>query len=126
MSSFSDYLEAKLLDHVFGATAYTAPVTLYARLYTAAPSDTGGGTEVSTGVWTNYAAVAITNNTTNFPAASGTSPTLKSNGTIIDFGTATISGAAPTVVAVALYDAATLGNEIGWAALTVNKTINNG
>ena len=27
--SFSDYLEDKVLDHVFGGTAYTAPSTLY-------------------------------------------------------------------------------------------------
>ena len=47
MSGFSDYLEDKVLDHVFGGNAYTAPTTLYVALYTVAPSDTGGGTEVS-------------------------------------------------------------------------------
>ena len=26
MAGFSDYLEDKVLDHVFGGTAYTAPV----------------------------------------------------------------------------------------------------
>jgi hypothetical protein len=35
--SFSNYLETKVLDHVFGATAYTAPATLYVGLYTATP-----------------------------------------------------------------------------------------
>ena len=49
MSGFSDYLEDKVLDHVFGGNAYTAPTTLYVALYTVAPSDTGGGTEVSGG-----------------------------------------------------------------------------
>ena len=47
--SFSDYLETKVLDHVFAGTAYTAPSTLYVALFTAAPSDSGGGTEVSGG-----------------------------------------------------------------------------
>ena len=49
MAAFSDYLENKVLGHVFGGTAYTAPSTLYVALYTVAPSDTGGGTEVSGG-----------------------------------------------------------------------------
>lgn len=120
--SFSDFLELELLDHVFGAAAYTAPATLYVALYTAAPSDSGGGTEVSTGTWTNYARVAVTNNATNFPAASAGA---KSNGTSISFGTATSSGAV-TVVAMGILDAAAAGNLLAWADLTTNKTINNG
>ena len=28
MAGFSDYLEDKVLDHVFGGNAYTAPATL--------------------------------------------------------------------------------------------------
>ncbi len=47
MAGFSDYLEDKVLDHVFGGNAYTAPATLYVALYTVAPTDTGGGTEVT-------------------------------------------------------------------------------
>ncbi|HEX7124961.1 MAG TPA: hypothetical protein VF406_04190 [Thermodesulfobacteriota bacterium] len=121
--SFSDFLENELLDHVFGAAAYTAPATLYIALFTAAPTDAGGGTEVSTGVWTNYARVAVTNNATNFPAASGGA---KSNGTLIDFGTAAISGAAPTVVAIGVYDAAVAGNLLAWCDAAASKTINNG
>ena len=49
MAGFSDYLENKVLEHVFENSAYTAPSTLYAALFTVAPSDTGGGTEVSGG-----------------------------------------------------------------------------
>lgn len=120
--SFSDFLELELLDHVFGAAAYTAPATLYVALFTVAPTDAGGGTEVPTATWTNYARVAVTNNATNFPAAAAG---LKSNGTAISFGTATTSGAV-TVVAVGILDAAAAGNLLAWADLTVNKTINNG
>ena len=50
MAGFSDYLEDKVLDRVFGGNAYTAPSTLYVALYTVAPTDTGGGTEVSGGL----------------------------------------------------------------------------
>lgn len=116
--SFSDFLENEILDHVFGAAAYTAPATLYIALFTAAPTDAGGGTEVSGG---SYARVAVTNNATNFPAASGGA---KANGTEITFVTATASWG--TVVAFGIFDAASAGNLLAWADLTVTKTVNNG
>src|SRR5205823_752298 len=89
--SWGDYAEGKILDQVFGATAWTAPGTLYFGLWGSAGSindaSTGGTTgEVSGG---SYARVAVTNNTTNFPAATGTAPTTKKNGTAITFPTAT-------------------------------------
>jgi len=95
--SKSDFLELKLLDHVLGNTAYTAPTIVYVALYTVAPTDAGGGTEVTGGA---YARVAVTNNITNWPAAAGG---LKSNGTEIVFPTATASWG--TVVAFAVLDA---------------------
>lgn len=42
MSSFSDYLENKVLDHVFGNTALVSPTTVYLALFTANPTDAGG------------------------------------------------------------------------------------
>lgn len=119
--SFSDFTEGKVLNHLFGATSYTPPGTLYVALFTAAPSDSGGGTEVTGG---SYARVAVTNNTTNFPNATGTSPTSKSNGTTITFPTATANWG--TVVAFGIFDASSGGNLICWADLNANKTINNG
>ena len=116
--SFSDYIEGKLLDLLFSAAAYSIPGTLYAALFTVTPSDSGGGTEVSGG---SYARVSITNNATNFPAASGGS---KSNGTTITFPAATANWG--TVVAMAFFDASSGGNLIAWAPLTTNKTIANG
>lgn len=122
MGSFGDFLEAELLDHVFGAAAYSAPATLYVALYTATPGDANAsGTEVTGG---SYARVAVTNNATNWPAASGTSPSTKQNGTAITFPAPTANWG--VVVAFAIYDAATVGNELAWGALSVNKTINNG
>lgn len=107
--SLSDYLEGKLMDHFLGNTAYTAPATVYMALFTAAPSDSGGGTEVSGG---SYARAAITNNTTNWPAfAAG----LKSSGAAINF--ATPSADWGTVVAWALFDASSAGNMLVWGLL---------
>lgn len=116
--SKSNFLELELLDHVLGNAAYTAPGTVYVALYTAAPSDAGGGTEVS---GTSYARVAVTNNATNWPAASGGA---KANGTEITFPEA--GGDWGTVVAFAILDAATVGNFLYWADLTASKTINSG
>src|SRR5574343_658190 len=122
MGSFGDYLEPTALDHVFSATTYTAPATVYVAPYTATPGDANAsGTEVTGGP---HPRVAVTNNATNWPAASGTSPTSKSNGTTITFPAPTANWG--VVVAFAIYDASTAGNELCWSALTTNKTINNG
>ena len=118
MAGFSDFLELELLDHVFGNAAYTAPATIYVALFTAAPSDAGGGTECSGG---SYARIGVTNNATNFPAAAAG---LKSNGTAITFVTAT--GSWGLVTHFALFDTITAGNMLGWGALTASKTIDSG
>ena len=51
MAEFSDYLEDKIIDHILRAQAFTPPATIYVGLFTAAPSDAGGGTEVSGGAY---------------------------------------------------------------------------
>lgn len=113
MAGKSDYLENALLDHVLRNTAYTSPTTVYVGLYTAAPTDAGGGTEVSGG---GYAREAAT-----FGAASGGSI---SNSAIVDFGTTT--GAWGTVTHFGIFDAETAGNLLYWDALTAEKVIGNG
>ena len=110
--SFSDYLETKVLDHVFGGTSYTAPTTLYVALFTAAPSDSGGGTEVSGGAYARQT-IAFT-----------TSGDTTSNNAAIEFPTATANYG--TVTHVGVYDASSAGNLMAWAALTSSKTIETG
>jgi len=116
--SFSDYLENEVLDHVLGGGDYARPATVYVALFTAAPTDSGGGTEVTGG---SYARAAVTNNATNWPAASGGA---KSNGTTITFATPT--GSWGTVVAVGIFDASSGGNLLMWADLAVNKSVASG
>lgn len=116
--SKADFLENKLLDHVLGAATYTPPVTVYVAAYTVAPSDSGAGTEVTGGA---YARVAVTNNLTNWPAASGGA---KSNGIAITFPTATANWG--TVVAFSIMDDPTAGNRLYWGDLTVSKAVNSG
>lgn len=116
--SKSDYLELKVLDHVLGNTAFTAPATVYLALYTVAPTDAGGGTEVTGG---SYVRKSVVNNATNWPAASGGA---KSNGVEFTFVTATADWG--TVVAFGIFDASTAGNLLYWADLTVSKSVLNG
>lgn len=116
--SKSDYLENEILDHVLGGADYSRPGTVYIALYTVAPTDAGGGTEVSGG---DYARVAVTNNTTNWPAASSGS---KSNGTAFTFTQATADWG--TVVAFGILDALTSGNLLYWGDLTASKSVESG
>ena len=112
MSSFSDFLENELLDHVFNNAAYTAPATIYLGLYTTAPTDAGGGTEVSGG---GYARQAVAFTTSSGGAIS--------NSAAESF---TASGANfGTVVAVGLFDAASAGNLLAWDAIT-SAVVNDG
>lgn len=115
------YAQLKVLNEMFGATALGEPATWYAALYTAAPTNSGGGTETT---YTDYARVAITNNTTNFPAASGGDPGVKSNGTAVTFPAVGAAGA--TVVAVGLLDASSAGNLWMWTMLEVPRVLSPG
>ena len=47
MGAKTDYLEDKIIGHMFRGAPYTAPTTLHVALFTAAPGETGGGTDVS-------------------------------------------------------------------------------
>ena len=113
--AFSDYLEDKLLKHTFANTAFTTPGTVYLGLFTAAPSDTGGGTEVSGG---SYARISCAF------SVSGTNPTTATNSSAAEFATAT--GTWGAVGWVAVFDASTSGNMLAWAALTASKTVSSG
>lgn len=113
--SFSDYLEDKVLKHVFANTAYTSPTTLYVALYTVAPTDAGGGTEVTGGSYVRQS-MAFT--------VSGTNPSQATNTAAVEFPTATASWG--TIVAAAVFDASSAGNMLAWADLTASKSISSG
>lgn len=113
--SFTNYLEDAVLDHVFGGNAYSAPSTLYVGLFTAAPSDTGGGTEVSGGGYARQTATFT---------VSGTSPTEATNSAAIDYPTATAD--LGTITHVGVFDALTSGNLLAYASVSTSKTINTG
>jgi hypothetical protein len=112
MSSFSDYTENAVLNHLFRNTALSSPAAVYLALYTVTPSDAGGGTQVSGG---GYARQAIT-----FGAPSGG---VIANTSAVSF---TASGAAfGDVVAVGIFDASTGGNLLAWDGITT-ATVGDG
>ena len=112
MAGFSDYAENKVLDHIVGKTSFTLP-TAYVALFSAAPTDAGGGTELS---GSGYARVTTAGSDWDAAAAGAIA-----NAAILTFPTATANWAQATHFGI--YDAATVGNLLGWAALTTAKTV---
>ncbi len=117
MAGKTSYLEAKVIDHTNGKTAYTMP-SVWVGLFTAAPTDTTGGTEVSGGSYARKSTAAA-----DWNAASG-NPASATNANAITFVTATASWG--TVTHFGLFDAATLGNLLRWGVLGTSKVIASG
>ena len=122
--SFSDYLEKKILDHVLGGSDYERPSKVYVGLATATINDaTTGSTVTEPSSSDAYARVEVTNNSTNWPAAAGTTAT-KKNGIDIVFPEATGNWGSVTYFFIA--DENTGGNILMYGSLTNVKTIGPG
>ena len=128
MAHATNYLENRLVDHLFRTAAMAKPTALFVGLHTAAPSDAGGGTEVSGG---GYARVSVPPGDANWTATQG-GTSGASSGT---------NGATANVLAVtfpvpsadwghlthmAIYDAATAGNPLIWSPLATPRDVVNG
>jgi len=115
MAALSDYAEKLLLDWMMTSGSATRPTAWYVALYTAAPSDSGGGTEVSTGGYTRQSVT--------FDAASSPGGTTSNSGEV----SFTASGADyGTVTHMGIFDASSGGNLLWHGALTASKTIADG
>jgi hypothetical protein len=93
----------------------TPPTNLYIGLFTAAPSDTGGGTEVSGG---SYARVQTVGKW-----ATPASGSVASNA-VITFPTASADWG--TVTHFALFTASTAGTMVAWGNLGTSKVVGTG
>jgi hypothetical protein len=125
MAAMSDYLENKIIDHIFRATAYTMPAAIYMSLHTSNPLDAASGTEVS---GNNYARAALAPSTSNWGNTqnSGTAASSGTGGQTLNKGIITFpipSGSWGTVTHFAIWDASSAGNMLFHGALTVSKTI---
>lgn len=129
MSALSDYLENKLIDHILRGQSLTAPANVWIALFTAAPNDAGGGTEVSGG---SYARAQVASSLANWAGTQGAGTTTASSGT---GGQTSNNGAitfpAPTanwgtITHFGVFDASFGGNLLFHGTLSQSKTVNNG
>jgi hypothetical protein len=128
MAAFSDYLENNLVDFLMRAQAFSPGTARYVALFTAAPSDSGGGTEVSGGSYARVNHAASTTNWTNTQnsgtgASSGTGGATQ-NASTITFPTPTANWG--IITHVGIFDASSGGNLLYHGVLTASKTVNNG
>jgi len=111
MGSISDYLENKLLDHIFNHNTYTPPATVYLGLSLADPLDDGSGlNEPSDG---NYSRKEIT-----FGAAASRRVTQSGD---VEFPVASTNWG--EITHWALFDAETGGNMLAHGSLSVTKNV---
>lgn len=128
MSAMTNFLENSLIDQIFRAQAAPSTGTLYVALYTVAPTDAGGGTEVA---GFGYARVAVSSSLANWAGTQAPGSTDPSSGTsgetsnnnAITFPTPT-GGGWGNAVAFAIHDSAVGGNMLLHGPLTIAKTIN--
>lgn len=116
MSSFTDYTENLALTYLFTTGSATRPTAWYVGLFTAAPSDTGGGTEVSGSAYARVVTGTI--------SGSGTATTF-TNAAAIEFAAAS-GGNWGTIGWAGIFTASTGGTLLAWAPLTTSKAINDG
>lgn len=115
MSALSDHAEKLVLDWLMTNGTATRPTAWYLALYTAAPSDSGGGTEVS---GNGYARQAVT-----FAAASTPGGTTSNT----DAQSFTANGGNwGSVTHIGIFDALTTGNLLWHGSLVAPKTVNDG
>lgn len=105
--SFTNTYETNVLTWAFTSSASTRPTSWTLALYTAAPSETGGGTEVSGG---SYARASVTFSVTGDTAT---------NSANVDFPTATVGWG--TITALGVFDNS--GTLMAYASLTTPRTV---
>lgn len=122
----SVYAQKASLDLFLGAAAYTPPGTVYIALSKNAWAASSIGSSLNEPSGGAYARVAVTNNSTNWAAATqaGADPSKKSNSTDIIFPTPTAAWG--TIKSIYVVDAASSGNVIFGADLAVWKDIATG
>ena len=113
MSFISDFLENKLVEHVFRANTFVSPAGVYVGLFTGNPGEDGNGPElIGNGYARKQASFAI--------PVDG----VALNDADVIFDPATSNWA--TVTHLAIYDAPTGGHVLFYGALSAPITISSG
>jgi hypothetical protein len=110
--SLTNTFETRVLEWLLTTGSPTRPTAWYLGLFTGAPGEAGGGTELSGDA---YVREAVT-----FTVSGDTA----TNSGAVEWPVAT--GNWGTITHVAIFDALTSGNMIAYAALSAAKTIETG
>jgi hypothetical protein len=120
VANATDFLEVALRNHLFRTATFAKPTVLAIALFTAAPSDAGGGTEVTGG---SYARVNVPPLDANWTAVSATDG-VTDNAADITFPTPSANWG--NITHFAIFDNTTGGNMLIWGPLAAAKTVNLG
>ncbi len=116
MAALSDVSEVLLLNYLMTATSVTRPTAWYVALYTGAPSDSGGGTEVSGSGYSRQSVTWATATGAGGTTSNTNAPSFTASG-----------GAFGTVTHIGIHSASSgLGNLLWHGAMTASKTIADG
>lgn len=123
--SWTTYLANKYLDQTFRNTTYSRSTTLHFGLFTAMPSASGGGTEVSGG---GYARVAVTATTAANNFHNGSDAAMAPGESLVNKNA--ITWPRPTadwgdVIAYGIFDAASAGNLLWYEPIPAATTVNS-
>jgi hypothetical protein len=123
MAGKSTYLENKLLDYVLRGASFSSPSKIYIGLWTASLSDDADGSTSGEASGGNYSRASMSG---SMWASAASGSISNNNGTkgSVTFNSATASWG--TVTHFGLFDAATGGNLLYWAALSSSKKITSG
>jgi hypothetical protein len=126
-AGLTDAFEQAVLNHIFTDPAWTPPATLYIGLSSTTPTE--AGTNLTEPPGNAYARVATS--ASDWSAASGTTPAVKTNTATFTFPTATPGdwSSSANLTHFTLHDHVTntaAANFVAWGALTVAKPVLNG
>lgn len=111
--AMTDYLENKVLDHIFNNTAYTSPTTVYIGLLSAVPTDSTAGTELTN---TGYSRKSISVGTASAGTVTSDAAISWTNSDGSDWSPA---------LALGIYDASTGGNLLFYKTIS-GRTVKDG
>ena len=119
MAGFSDYLENKILNHINGVAAYTAPTHVYLALSTTTPADDGTGVTEPTGG--SYVRLECDNTTATWNTSVAGVFTNK-----VSLSWIQATGNWGTIVASAAYDDPSAGNMLWAGTPAQSRSISSG
>jgi hypothetical protein len=120
MSELTDYTEGELIKHICRTGSFTKPSALYLALFSAAPGEAGGGTEITGGAYPRKALNPSDSNWSDQAGGNGQTSNLVQvtfDAPSSNLGQATHLG---------ILDALTGGNLLTYSPLTNARNINNG